>query len=125
MNNVKPLSVLLCEDEPLIKIELAALLRDLGHAVSEAASGSEALTALEAGTFEILIADIELPDMSGLELAAMARRRLPGIGIIFATGRVDIDEASLVENAIMITKPYGEAAIADAIEHIRVSQSLR
>lgn len=125
MNNVKPLSVLLCEDEPLIKIELAALLRDLGHAVSEAASGSEALTALEAGTFEILIADIELPDMSGLELAAMARRRLPGIGIIFATGRVDIDEASLVENAIMITKPYGEAAIADAIEHIQVSQSLR
>ena len=33
--------------------------------------------ALEDGTFEILIADIELPDMSGLELAAMARRRLP------------------------------------------------
>ncbi|UXN66294.1 response regulator (plasmid) [Phyllobacterium sp. A18/5-2] len=124
MSNVTPLSVLLCEDEPLIKIELAALLRDLGHTVGGAASGSEALIALEAGAFKILIVDIELPDMSGLKwrpLHAVTSQ----IGMIFATGRFDVDEASLVEDAIMIAKPYGEADIADAIDRLLAPKSLR
>lgn len=54
----------------------------------------------------------------------MARRHLPDIGIIFATGRIDVDEASSVENAIVIAKPYGETDIADAIDRLMARKPL-
>jgi len=114
-----PLSLLLCEDEPLIMIDLADVLRGHGHTVTEAATGSDGLKALAAREFDILIADISLPDISGVELARAARLQFPDIGIIFATAHMDIHETLQIELAIKVSKPYGEEDIVGAIERAR------
>lgn len=110
------LSVLVCEDEPLIRIEVTEILQQLGHAVTVSATATEAKEALAERTFNVFLVDIELPDMSGLELAKLARLADPAIGVVFATGHAKLPEAVEVNRSVVLTKPYGQADLVRAIE---------
>ena len=101
------LSILLCEDEPLILSDTADVLRHRGHIVIETMTGADALTQLDP-SIDILIADISLPDMSGVELAKLARKTVPHIAVIFATAHASVPEAAEVSSAVILAKPYGE-----------------
>lgn len=66
---------------------LAETLQDFGYAVLQAASGEEALPLLARGPcVEMLITDIRMPGMSGLELAEEVNRRHPGVKVILTSG---------------------------------------
>lgn len=83
----KPLSILLVEDDVLIRMNTADMLTDMGHSVLEAGSAAEASVVLEGQpTPDVLITDVQLPGMSGIELAAQMRDTYPDMGVIFATG---------------------------------------
>lgn len=102
----KPLSVLLCEDDVLIRMNTTEMLESAGYRVSEAGSGKEALAALEKEAHDILIADVGLPDMTGVELAAKARVLNAGLPVIFATGHSTVPGAEEMGRAAILTKPY-------------------
>lgn len=70
-------SILVVEDETLIRMSVAAALRAAGWDVTEARNGDDALAILDAGrTFAVIFTDIQMPgSLSGIELAAIARRR--------------------------------------------------
>lgn len=118
-----PMTILLVEDESLIRLATAELLGELGHTVVQAANGHEALALLRTSAVDVLMADLGLPDMHGHHLAVEARQRLPRLPVIFATGNADpFDKgADRIAHAITLRKPYDLASLTDALETARKS----
>ena len=83
------LKVLLVEDDPLVRWATEAMFAELGHAVTSAGTGREALRSLEAERFDVLFTDLGLPDIGGAELAREATRRAGHMRVIVATGHLD------------------------------------
>ncbi len=115
-------TLLLVEDDELVRIATSELLAELGHTVLDAATGAEALHIIAETTPDILITDLGLPDMDGAALAAEARRRVPGLRVVFATGRNTAPELAGEEGtgaSVLLRKPYNsqtlEAALMQAL----------
>lgn len=84
------LSVLLVDDDPLVRCSMAALLRHFGHRVELAESGQRALDRLAAGlAVDVAILDQNMPGLSGLDTLRRLRSSHPGLPAILATGRVE------------------------------------
>ena len=101
-----PISVLLVEDEALIRISTADFLQDAGMTVIEAGSAAEALAAAGSDPIDILVTDVHLPEMSGLQLALKLRETLADLPVIFATGDRNVPGSETLGNTALITKPY-------------------
>ncbi|PYM66021.1 MAG: hypothetical protein DMD79_03640 [Candidatus Rokuibacteriota bacterium] len=82
----RPARVLVVEDQTPVRSLLAELLVEMGHEVVVAADGREALACLEAGAFDLVMIDLGLPGLPGLDVVAAARRRRPGVPVVLATG---------------------------------------
>jgi CheY-like chemotaxis protein len=101
------LRIVLVEDEDEIRDSTEALLVHLGHEVRSAGTAEEAL-ALISGESDLLITDVQLPGMSGDMLAAEARVLAPGIRIVFATGKGEVNNWP---DAVVLRKPYDLMAL--------------
>jgi CheY-like chemotaxis protein len=113
----KPLTILLVEDDDLIRANTLEMLEDLGHSVIEAGTATEALEQLRAGEIDTLVTDLGLPDMSGAELASFARQHKPSLGVVFATGNDHAPDGA-VDGAILLKKPYDSLALRAALKHL-------
>ena len=87
---VAGLTVLLVEDDALIRLNTADMLAEAGAVVLEAGSGAQALALVGDGDVDLCVADVGLPDMSGVELARRIREVRPAIPILFATGHAAV-----------------------------------
>ncbi len=115
------LTVLLCEDDVLIRMNMAEMLESEGMAVIETGTAREALEAMKSGTVDILIADVGLPDMSGADLAVKLRESSPTLPIIFATGHNDVPGAESMPFCAVVSKPYDIGQIKRRIEALMAS----
>ncbi|ALN72008.1 response regulator [Aureimonas sp. AU20] len=121
----KPCTVLFVEDDALIRMNTADMMKDLGHVVVEAGSAEDALVALETAPVDVLVTDVNLPGMSGPDLARRAVASRPRIGIVFATGDRHVPGIeSFAANTALLLKPYDmsdlDKAIAKASAQSRV-----
>jgi len=109
------LTILLVDDEALVRQATLALLHDLGHQVVEADNGAAALDHLRLHPVDILITDYLMPGMSGLELAREARKSVPDLPVLMITGFADLadDTASDVSR---LPKPFNIDELARSIE---------
>ena len=73
--NVRPLQILLAEDEPVNQEVAVGLLVMRGHHVEVADNGRVALAALERNTFDVVLMDVEMPEMDGMEATAAIRAK--------------------------------------------------
>jgi CheY-like chemotaxis protein len=78
--------VLVVEDEPSIRMSMSAILSESGYAVRLAEDGFSALRAIRQEMPSILISDLKMPGMTGLELLSVVRRRFPAIRTIAMSG---------------------------------------
>ncbi len=110
--------LLVCEDDFLILMNTAEMLRELGHEVEEAGDGASALAILASSSVEMLLTDIGLPDMTGVELAHRARAAHPDLPIVFASGLGEADGFAGTSFVAFVQKPFTlpalEAAMATA-----------
>ncbi|MDJ0387446.1 response regulator [Roseomonas sp. E05] len=114
--------ILLVDDAPQVRSVLAANLRDRGHAVEEAENGHAAL-ALLAGpaAFDVLVSDLAMPGMDGLELLRRARRSRPGLPALLVTGYAgDVNAGRFAEAAgqgplLLLRKPVTPEELTDRI----------
>ena len=80
-------SILVVEDEPIVRMLVVDHLEDLGFLTAEAKDAVEALGLLRGGRrFDLMLTDVGLPGMGGRELAETARTLAPDLRILFATG---------------------------------------
>ena len=89
------------------------MLKDSGFVVVEAASAEEALTALQTAPVDVLVTDVNLPGLSGPQLAKQARSLRPSALIVYATG--DPGSVRDERDAVVLSKPYDARKLADAI----------
>jgi two-component system, cell cycle sensor histidine kinase and response regulator CckA len=103
-------TVLLAEDDDAVRELTARLLQRNGHRVVAAADGEEALAALTGvDHIDILVADIVMPGMSGVELGCRVRDLVPGLPILFTSGYaggVFTEESDLPPGSAFLEKPY-------------------
>lgn len=102
-----PSTILLVEDDPLIRLFLSELLEDAGLQVSEASSATEAMLLLEAGlSIDVLLTDVDMPfGCNGFELARQVHKNWPQTGIIVISGRAWPGEGDLPPGATFLPKP--------------------
>ncbi|HEX7819009.1 MAG TPA: type II toxin-antitoxin system ParD family antitoxin [Sphingobium sp.] len=106
-------TILLVEDDALIRMNTAEMLQGSGFVVVDAASAEDAMTALQTVPVDALVTDVNLPGISGSELAHKARAVRPGIGIVYATGDAAVANAEM--GAVILAKPYGIEKLVNAI----------
>jgi len=117
----QPLRLLLVDDHEEVRSTTAALLKDIGHDVVEAANGADALKLLQNGKceFDLIITDYAMPNLSGTELLREARQYCPAVGALIITGYAETgavrDRPEGVEILLKpFTPPQLEAALARA-----------
>jgi DNA-binding response OmpR family regulator len=89
----QPANLLIVDDESSIRLTLGALLKREGYDVSSAENGPEAVALLERQLFDLLLVDLKMPGMDGMQVVAAARERQPNIAIIVLTGHGSLDTA--------------------------------
>jgi two-component system, response regulator PdtaR len=104
-------SVLLVEDEPLIRVIMAETLEDAGFAVIQAATGDEAISVIndEMVTITALVTDLHMPgETDGADVALRVRQRWPDMPVVIASGRPDAMKVSWQEDKgyRLLRKPY-------------------
>lgn len=100
------LSVLVVEDEPLILMSTVDMVEELGYSVFEASSAESALSILGAEKVDVLLTDVGLPGMSGIDLARRVRESWPDTRIVFASGDNNAKSASGLADALQLPKPF-------------------
>jgi CheY-like chemotaxis protein len=103
------------DDDPLVLSGTVAMLEDAGHVVTAAASGSEALGILGSpASFDVVLSDHAMPNMSGVELARRIRQRWPGMPIVLASGYVDLCSVGDLDLP-RLAKPYTQMELVEVI----------
>jgi CheY-like chemotaxis protein len=84
-NGSKP-QILVVDDEPSVRESLGMLLVASGYEVAEAESGISALSHLDRTVPDLIVTDLHMPQMSGIELISYVRSRYPSISIVAMSG---------------------------------------
>jgi PAS domain S-box-containing protein len=100
--------ILLVDDDPDVRTATGLMLREAGHTVTEVESGAAALVACARsdGRFDLLLADVAMPGMTGLELAAQVRKSWAGIPVLFMTGYSDERLFPSDTQEVVLPKPF-------------------
>lgn len=111
----RTLSILLVDDEDIVRVGTAEMIRDLGHQVVEAGGGAEALAKLAGGlVVDVVITDYKMPRMDGAELSRRLRETHPTVPVLLITGYMGSTDEML--HLPLLAKPFGRAEIASALD---------
>lgn len=100
--------ILLAEDDTSMREYLARALTRVGYDVAAVGCGTEAMPLLQAEKFDLLLTDIVMPEMDGIELAQKASVIDPGIRVMFITGfaAVALQGGRTAPEAKLLSKPF-------------------
>ena len=114
--------VLVVEDEPEVRSVLKAMLKDAGFEVVVAKDGASALHELwkRGGDVRLVVTDVDMGRMNGMELAESVRSEYPALPILFISGLpVAASELEKVApGTVLLTKPFGPATLVEAVRKL-------
>lgn len=112
--------VLVVEDDLLIRLDAADMIRRAGYEVVEAEHADEAIEILECRLdIRIVFTDVQMPgSMDGLKLAAAIRGRWPPIKIVATSGLTGIGDDDLPSGSRFVPKPYSPAQIVGTLREM-------
>lgn len=126
---MKPFKILVIDDEPLISKGCTLILSGKDQTVNACLTGREGIAAIQEGTYDLVLLDMKLPDMDGMDILKEYWKTMPGVYFIVMTGY------STVQNAIeamkagafdYLTKPFTDDellfAVTKAIEKKRMTE---
>ncbi len=112
------LKILVVDDEAIVLSLVRDALEDEDYEVSTAARAGDALAILESRPIDLIVTDIRMPDMNGIDMARRARMLRPEVGVVFMTGYANINSAkdAIKEGALdYVLKPFELDEIRRAI----------
>ena len=122
--------ILAIDDEHVIRMLVVEILESVGHDVVGAESAEHALDLLDHHEFDLIVSDVVMPGLSGLELLEAARRRHASLPVVLVTGAGTYETLSqaLTRGAAgLVTKPFAHAelqtAVSDALERATRSRN--
>jgi len=100
--------IILAEDDESMRHYLARALERVGYAVEAVDRGTAALARIERESFDLLLTDIVMPEMDGIELAQKAAVIAPGMRVMFITGfaAVALKAGKATPDAKVLSKPF-------------------
>jgi len=125
--------ILVVDDEKPVREAVALLLKSEGYRVVVAECGHTAVSAIEAFTFDVVIVDIVMPGIDGLETIAILRQDAPDISIIAMSGYAagsGLAEGDFFRSAMergatcCLSKPFTREQLLDTIEFCRLSRAM-
>jgi two-component system, NtrC family, response regulator HydG len=122
-----PYNILIAEDEDISRKHLLGTLEREGYRVTGTANGLDALQKIESRTYDILIADIKMPGLTGIELLERVKQKSPETEVIIVTGFGSIGsavEAMKKGAAEYVTKPFDLDELVLKVRKIRDRKAL-
>jgi signal transduction histidine kinase len=116
---IKNATVLIVDDDRLVRRFMSESLRSLGYEVRDTDNGVDALVLLDAQRFDLLLADFAMPGMNGAELARAAQMKQPGLPVLIVSGYAN---SAAVEAALgtarQLRKPFDMAELGAAVAEL-------
>lgn len=111
-------TILVVEDEILIRFMLIDVLRDAGYLVVEARDGDEGLAILLSGhAIDLIVTDVRMPGViDGMELARRSKMLDPSRCVVVCSGHLQADETDPAD--AFMAKPYATAALLEIVERL-------
>ena len=111
-------TVLVVEDEGLVRLDAAESLRDAGFAVLEATDAAEAMEiVLAREDIDVLFTDINMPGaMDGLELARRVHDCRPAVRLVLTSGAIKPTREQIPDDGAFIAKPYSPETVTRAVQ---------
>jgi YesN/AraC family two-component response regulator len=100
-------SILVVDDEDLVRFSVRQMLEDAGHTVKEAADGVEGIAQLQSCAFDLMITDIVMPRKEGMETIAEAKQMQPDLRVIAISGGGPVGQFHYLE----LAKQFGADAV--------------
>src|SRR6266478_1558280 len=123
------MKILVIDDQVELRGTISDILRDAGHEVTEAGdNGAAARTLMDDGGFDLVISDVRLPGVDGLELFRRARTTSPLSDFMLMTAFADVGEAvaALKEGAAdYLTKPFDPDELLHQVTRIQATRAMR
>jgi DNA-binding NtrC family response regulator len=116
---MKPLSILVIDDESVICDACRLVLAEKGHRVEHCLTGNAGLLAIEGGTYDLILLDVKLPDVDGMEILKSVREKGSGPLVIVMTGYSTMSnalQAMKLGAADYLAKPFTDDELVDAVE---------
>ncbi len=117
------LRILLAEDNPVNQRLATKLLEKRGHRITVTATGSDAVKRIQDETFDVILMDVQMPDMDGLEATALIRewetnrgRRTPIIALTAHSMKGDRERCLAAGMDNYVTKPFDAAVLIEVVE---------
>ena len=110
--------ILLAEDDEALASFLTKSLKRAGHRVTFARDGLEAYEKLLKEKFDLLLTDLAMPGMDGIDLVKKAREQLGNLRVMFITGFSAVAIEANVEAADVMSKPFHLKELTDRIEKL-------
>ena len=109
--------LLLVDDDNDVRTAASAMMEELGYSVTAVPRAMDAVDLVETHDFDLLVTDVMMPVMNGVELANKIRAIAPEMPVLFATGYADIEEfGTELEGVMLVRKPFRMAELASKIE---------
>ena len=110
-------SVMLVDDEAIVRMSTADMLAEMGYRITEAGSAEEAMTLLENGAvIDVLITDHMMPGMAGVDLARLVREKWPQTEVLIVTGFAETGH--ITSDLPSLTKPFRHSDLAASIARL-------
>ncbi|APL93080.1 MULTISPECIES: cell cycle two-component system response regulator CpdR [Sphingobium] len=118
--------ILLAEDDESMRAYLARALERSGYEVVSVATGAQAVPHIDSDRFDLLLTDIVMPEMDGIELAQHAAAVAPDMRIMFITGfaAVTLKAGKAVPQAKVLSKPFHLRELVLEVERMFGTESL-
>jgi CheY-like chemotaxis protein len=120
--------VLVIDDDEDVRGLIAEILTSAGHLVTDTSSGIEAIEIFKKNDFDLILTDLEMPEMSGWEIARLIKKLSPDSMIVLITGWGEtIDSAQLREGGIhtIINKPFRVDQILSLVGEAKAAMRCR
>ena len=124
---MRPLDIIVIDNENVICDACNLVLTERGHAVDYFKTGKTGLLAVERGSYDLALLDIKLPDMDGMEILKIMRKKRPEVRVIVMTGYSTMSnavQAMKLGAADYLSKPFTDDELLEMVERVFSTQSL-